>query len=48
VPQHVIERYSRPGDWVLDPFCGFGTTLVVAERLGREPLGFENLTGRSH
>jgi 23S rRNA G2445 N2-methylase RlmL len=41
VAQHVIERYSRPGDWVLDPFCGFGTTLVVAERLGREPLGFE-------
>lgn len=41
VAQHIIERYSRPGDWVLDPFCGFGTTLVVAERLGRQPLGFE-------
>jgi SAM-dependent methyltransferase len=41
VAQYVIERYSRPGDWVLDPFCGFGTTLVVAERLGRSAAGFE-------
>ena len=41
VAQHLIERRSRPGDWVLDPFCGFGTTLVATERLGREPLGFE-------
>jgi hypothetical protein len=47
VAQHVIERYSRPGDWVLDPFCGFGTTLVVAERLGRQPLGFEVDAGRA-
>jgi SAM-dependent methyltransferase len=41
VAEHVIERYSRPGDWVLDPFCGFGTTLVVAERLGRHGVGIE-------
>lgn len=41
VAQHVIERFSRPGEWVLDPFCGFGTTLVVAERLGRHGVGFE-------
>jgi hypothetical protein len=33
--------YSKLGDWVLDPFCGFGTTLVVAERLGRHGVGFE-------
>lgn len=41
VAEHVIERYSAPGDWVLDPFCGFGTTLVVAERLGRHAVGCE-------
>jgi adenine-specific DNA methylase len=38
---HVIQRYSRPGDSILDPFCGFGTTLVVAERLGRSAVGVE-------
>jgi DNA modification methylase len=37
----VIETYSSPGDWVLDPFCGFGTTLVAAQRLGRHAVGFE-------
>ena len=41
VAEHVIERYSAPGDWVIDPFCGFGTTLVVAERLGRHAVGCE-------
>jgi hypothetical protein len=41
VAEQVIDRYSRPDDWVLDPFCGFGTTLVVAERLGRHAVGFE-------
>lgn len=41
VAEHVIERYSAPGDWVIDPFCGFGTTLAVAERLGRHAVGCE-------
>jgi len=41
VAEEAITRYSRPGDWVLDPFCGFGTTLVVAQRLGRQAVGFE-------
>ncbi|GAA3167471.1 MULTISPECIES: DNA methyltransferase [Streptomyces] len=39
--EYVIDRFSRPGEWVLDPFCGFGTTLTVAHRLGREAVGFE-------
>ena len=39
VAAYVIERYSAPGDWVIDPFSGFGTTLVVAERLGRHDRG---------
>ena len=41
VAAHVVERYSVPGDWVIDPFCGFGTTLIVAERLGRHAVGCE-------
>ena len=32
---------SRPGDVVLDPFCGSGTTGVVAKRLGRNFIGIE-------
>lgn len=41
VAEFAIRRFSRPGDWVLDPFMGFGTTLVVAERLGRHGVGCE-------
>jgi DNA modification methylase len=37
----VITEFSAPGELVLDPFAGYGTTLVVAERLGRRSLGVE-------
>src|SRR5438128_10867636 len=37
----VILSSSRPGDLVLDPFSGTGTTGAVAKRLGREFMGFE-------
>jgi DNA modification methylase len=37
----VIGHASRPGDLVLDPFTGYGTTVVVAERLGRRAIGIE-------
>jgi SAM-dependent methyltransferase len=37
----VIANATEPGDRILDPFCGFGTTLVVAERLGRVGVGIE-------
>jgi DNA modification methylase len=39
----VLEDVTRPGDLVLDPFAGYGTTLVVAERLGRGAVGVELL-----
>ena len=39
----IIRVSSDPGDVVLDPFCGSGTTCVVAERLGRRWIGMEQL-----
>src|SRR3712207_8563052 len=33
--------FRSPGDLVLDPFMGSGTTASVARRLGRDYLGFE-------
>lgn len=38
---NVLERYTRPGDLVIDPFCGGGTTLDVARSLEREARGFD-------
>ena len=37
----VIEAFSQPGDWVLDPFVGSGTTPAVAKKLRRRYLGIE-------
>lgn len=45
--ERVIAAYSLPGDWILDPFCGFGTTLVAAQRLGRPAVGIEKDPERS-
>ena len=33
--------HSRPGDIILDPFCGAGTTIIAAEQLGRTCYGVE-------
>jgi site-specific DNA-methyltransferase (adenine-specific) len=37
----IIRACSNPGEVVLDPFAGSGTTLAVAKKLGRKYLGFE-------
>ena len=37
----LIEAFSRPGDTVLDPFCGSGSTLLAARELGRAYIGIE-------
>ena len=39
--RHAINQYSQPGDLVLDPMCGIGTTLVEATHLNRRAVGVE-------
>jgi hypothetical protein len=39
LPRFFIERLTKPGDVVYDPFMGRGTTLVEAALLGRIPFG---------
>jgi SAM-dependent methyltransferase len=39
--REAIGRYSHPGELVLDPMCGIGTTLVEAIHLDRRALGVE-------
>jgi len=41
LPRLCILAGSRPGDVVLDPFCGSGTTLVAAKELGRHWIGID-------
>ena len=36
-----LRQYTRPGDLVLDPFAGYGTTLIAAQAMDRVPYGVE-------
>lgn len=41
IAEFFIESFCPPGGLVLDPFAGSGTTLAVAQRLGRRYIGFD-------
>ena len=38
---NMVQRYTEPGDLVLDPMCGSGTTLDVCAEEGREAIGYD-------
>lgn len=39
--ERIIKAASNDGDWVLDPFCGSGTTCIAAENNGRKWMGMD-------
>jgi DNA modification methylase len=47
LPKKFIEKLTKPGDIVFDPFAGYGTTLFAAQDLGRIGVGIEYEKNRS-
>lgn len=41
-PMRVLKRYGKAGEWVLDPFCGRGTTNFAARLLGMPSIGVDS------
>ena len=39
--ERIVSASSNPGDVVLDPFCGCGTTIAAAQKLGRHWIGID-------
>lgn len=41
IPHQLFSRYTKKGDWILDPFMGSGTAIIEAQRMGRNSIGIE-------
>ncbi len=39
--RHILKKYTKRGHKIFDPFVGLGTTMFVAEEMGRIPFGIE-------
>ena len=39
--EYFLHEFTQAGEIVFDPFAGYGTTLLVAEAMGRKPFGLE-------
>jgi site-specific DNA-methyltransferase (adenine-specific) len=40
--ERIVQASSNPGDLILDPFCGCGTAVAAAEKLGRRWIGIDS------
>lgn len=45
---YFINEFTKEGDVVFDPFAGYGTTLIVAEKMNRVPFGIEYVTEKGN
>ena len=41
IPYQLFSRYTKKGDWILDPFMGSGTSLIEAQRMKRNAVGID-------
>ena len=41
IPKRFIKLFTKKGQWVIDPFCGTGTSVAIAQQLGRNAIGIE-------
>ncbi len=41
IPFQMLSRYTKKGEWILDPFMGSGTSLIEAQRMERNSIGIE-------
>ena len=41
IPHQLFSRYTKKGDWILDPFMGSGTSIIEAQRMERNSIGIE-------
>lgn len=43
---NLVQRYTQPGDLVVDPMCGSGTTIDVCKEEGRRVIGYDIVPAR--